>query len=246
MSLSLITLLIVAVICLLLGGIAGVLFSSMAGPQEEEGESVEKEAPPGGRRGGYTRLASLWREKNTGALVVEVDEKAFLTPDPLTVEQRERLASAAGDFAQWIGAPAPAPAPGRASQAAQAAPEHVEPPPAAPSGAAQPLSRPAPPPAVLPTTPIPAPGRVVPPLKEEPKSMVEQINAVLAELIAGTPYEARGLALTEDPVNGVIVWVGSASYAGVDSVPDREIQNVIRSAVAEWERREDAARRQRS
>jgi len=68
-------------------------------------------------------------------------------------------------------------------------------------------------------------------------SMVEQINAILQEKIAQKSMGERGIRLEEDPVHGVVVWLGIQKYPGLDSLPDPQIKELIRSAVAEWEQR---------
>ena len=274
MASPLITLLVVAVICLLLGGIAGMLLGSTSGQSEEESESPADASPPGGRKGGYTVVTRLWREKNSGALVVETEGKAYLAPDPLGTDQRERLALVARDFVQWIGNPASGPA---AAGAQPVQPAPVSPPPVQaaaiqPAAAVQAAAGPAVPqtpplrsstqgenlpvaqrepapvthqPAARTPSPIPPPVKPAAPVKEEPKTMVEQINAVLGEMIAGTRYEAEGLTMAADPLRGVIIWIGPSAYEGIDGVPDPEVQKLIRAAVAEWERRDDALRKTR-
>jgi hypothetical protein len=72
---------------------------------------------------------------------------------------------------------------------------------------------------------------------EPPESIAAQIDAILAEKIAGTKWEARGLRVMELPEKGVVVLVGLEQYDSVDSVPDEEVRNLLQACVAEWERR---------
>jgi cytoskeletal protein RodZ len=62
--------------------------------------------------------------------------------------------------------------------------------------------------------------------------MLEEINAILQRSLAGTPD--RGIRLVPDPVAGVKVLIGVKSYE-IEEVPDDEIKDLIRQAVAEWE-----------
>lgn len=73
----------------------------------------------------------------------------------------------------------------------------------------------------------------VPPLPEE--SIVEQIDAVLQENIAGTPLARRDIRLIESPTRGVTVKVGPQSFDGVDAVTDPEVKAAVQAAVAQWE-----------
>ena len=62
--------------------------------------------------------------------------------------------------------------------------------------------------------------------------MLEEINANLQRSLAGTPD--RGVRLIPDTVTGVKVLIGVKSYE-IEDVPDDEIKDLIRQAVAEWE-----------
>jgi hypothetical protein len=66
-------------------------------------------------------------------------------------------------------------------------------------------------------------------------SLVAQIDSILQARLAGTPLADRGIRLAEALHGGAIVFVGSATYDGVDKVTDPEIQSAIRAAIAEWE-----------
>ena len=68
-----------------------------------------------------------------------------------------------------------------------------------------------------------------------PKTMVEQIDEILAEQIKGTRLENRGLRILQNDV-GVTVWVGLDHYDGIDSVTDPEIKAAVRRAVETWEK----------
>lgn len=97
----------------------------------------------------------------------------------------------------------------------------------------------------LPPVPRPAAIPVVTPpnsnkkdkAAEKPKSIVEQIDEILQEKLADTPHADKEIRLVEDPVRGVIVWVGLDHYNGVEAVPDLAIKTILREAAAEWERR---------
>lgn len=251
-------LIIVGFIIVVLGIGAGMLLSSLN--EEVEPEEGVDQAPPGGRKGRYTPVARLWRERGTGSLIVEMDNKSFINPEPLTEIQRERLEHTARDLRAWLGmglagageamppeavaAPAPI-APPEAVAAAAAAAASAAAVSAATASAAAAFAAPA----VAPVTPpVRPPVKVVPPArgKEEvaapvplplvAKSIVMQIEDVLQDMIASTPMAHRGIHLIEDPIRGVIVKVGAEQYEGIDSVADPEVKATIRAAVAEWEK----------
>ena len=62
--------------------------------------------------------------------------------------------------------------------------------------------------------------------------MLEGINEILQRSLADTPD--RGVRLFPDAVGGVKVLIGVKSYE-IEDVPDDEIKDLIRQAVAEWE-----------
>ncbi len=62
--------------------------------------------------------------------------------------------------------------------------------------------------------------------------MIVEINDILQRSLAGTPD--RGVRLISDSVGGVKVYIGIKSYE-IEDVPDLEIKDLIRQAVAEWE-----------
>ncbi len=68
-----------------------------------------------------------------------------------------------------------------------------------------------------------------------PDRMLEEINEILQRSLAGTPD--RGVRLVPDAVTGVKVLIGVKSHE-IEEVPDEEIKELIRQAVAEWEARQ--------
>ncbi len=70
-----------------------------------------------------------------------------------------------------------------------------------------------------------------------PRSIAVQIDEILQEKLASSPMASRGIRLLELPNKGMVVMVGLNQYEGVEAVPDEEIRQVIRAAVAEWEQR---------
>lgn len=69
------------------------------------------------------------------------------------------------------------------------------------------------------------------------RSIAEQVDEILQEMLETSPLRARAIRLLELPQKGMVVMIGLDQYQGVDAVPDEEIRNLIHSAVVEWERR---------
>lgn len=245
---SLPMLLIVAIICLVIGVLIGVLLGSLRGERENNSSKQADEAPPGGEKGRYTSILHLWRDKTQGDLIIEMSGKAYRTIEPLDKSQRDWLLQVSRELVKWQGltnsqprqAQPPTEVPGE-NQPGGAAAKPV-PKPQAPSPA--PVTASVNPPAVMPaSSQSNSPANAIPNLaspqlpKEQPASIVGQIDLILQEMLEGSPHHSKGVHLYEDPRKGVVVWVGLDHYEGIDNVPDPEIKQLIRSAVAEWERR---------
>lgn len=229
------TLILVGLTCVVLGFIASLLLNTLREDTDVPEEGVDQ-TPPGGRKGRYTVIARLWRERGAGKLVVEMDGRSFLTPESLDAVQRERLETSARELRAWLGmglesAPVPPPAQPYVVQpplVASAQPPSYTPPAAARTYPVQPT------PVVPVKAALPLPGAKDEPIPA-PKSIVMQIEDVLQDMIAGTPLAARGIHLTEDPIRGVMVQVGVQFFEGIEAVTDPEAKAAIRKAVETWE-----------
>jgi len=71
--------------------------------------------------------------------------------------------------------------------------------------------------------------------KPRAKTMVGQIEDILQEMIPQSNYAGQEIHLTEDPTNGVIVWVGALKFTGINNVTDEGIRSLIQAAVRRWE-----------
>jgi hypothetical protein len=181
----------------------------------------------------FQEIAGMWRERAGGKLAVWLDAKMVGDSISLNPEQRQQLESAGRELIDWLGI-----------HGALVERPSEKPPEAAPVAllaASQPVV--AGPITVEPAVAAVVGPAVVAPVPDRPLSIVEQVNDILKEIVAGTPMEERKIRLSEDPRQGVVVWVGAEHYNGVDMVPDPEVKAVLRQAGAEWERRSDKMRR---
>lgn len=71
----------------------------------------------------------------------------------------------------------------------------------------------------------------------EPLSLSSEIDKILQEKLAGSPLNDKGIRLTENLNNEIIIWVGLTSYSSIDAIPDVEIQKIIKESVEDWENR---------
>ena len=102
MEITLTTLILIGAVCVVLGFLASVLMNTLSEGSDAPIEAMD-EAPPGGRKGRYTPVFRVWREKTAGTLVVEMDGKSMIAPDPLTETQRQSLEQTVRDLRAWLG-----------------------------------------------------------------------------------------------------------------------------------------------
>jgi hypothetical protein len=101
MDLSPTLLIVLGLVCILLGYVACVLVNTLR--EESQAASAVDEAPPGGKRGGYSPITRLWRAKKAGNLVVEINGKAFVSSSALNADERTELEQSERDLRAWLG-----------------------------------------------------------------------------------------------------------------------------------------------
>ncbi len=162
-----------------------------------------------------------------------------LEPDGLTVEQRTRLVNVVVQIRPWIDGktlPAPvAPALPKLSDADQnaAAAALV----ASTSIGTQPVASTAPRVDVRRGFMTMLENDLKKPAPPKDPSIVELIDKVLQEKLAGSPLAEKNIRLEEGSVGEVVVFVGVTRYSGIDAVPDDAIKTIIREAIAEWDKK---------
>lgn len=171
---------------------------------------------------------------------LEVDGVLLSSPEAISAEQRQRLINLLVQVRPWL------------EQKPAAKPPAAAPATPAPTSPAPAASQP-----VRPANPTPVPA-VTPPevpsvslikgissmvtkdvrmaSEKKPSSIVGMIDQVLQARLEDSPLKEKGIRLEDGPMGGVIVWVGNQRYSGIDAVPDQQIQVMIKSAVAEWEK----------
>jgi hypothetical protein len=224
-------LVLAGVVGLLLGLLVSTIFRNDPKPSGEGPQLPKKFADQG-----YDEATRLYYSPATKKAITELDGDFYADYATLTPEQKKRVLRILQAWQEWSGGQ---PAPTAVSVAAP-----VQSTAAAPTVAAIPATMPK-----LPTTPVSAPakpGSVAQPqaaAKQEPKSIVEQINDILEEMLVNSPEKARGIHLMDNGHEGVLVWVGIEKFNGVDEVPYPEVQDLIRTAVAKWEEETEAHNR---
>jgi hypothetical protein len=242
-STNILVLFLIAIIGFIAGAIAAILYS-----EREKRMSEEDKLAPILKNGRFRLAAKLWRERTGSKLILDLGERVYASSQALTAEQRQEMIELADDWLAWLNKstdvqtqpalaarimPTEEPPLSWREGIVPPPPEIVAPPPSTPEPVA--LARP-------PLAAVPLPTPEPPPPEPKPTSIVEQIDAILQEMVRDTPLYTRGIRLAEDSRHGVVAWVGIEHYEGIDTVPYPEIQQLIRRAVAEWERRTERDR----
>ena len=223
--------LLAAFACAIVGFIAGVLVTLLWSEKEKK-IAEEESAPKPVMDKNRVEVARIWRDKKTGDLLTEVDGKVYKEESELSKTQRSELKYTAMAWAGWVvgSEDVSKPKPEVNPVAVAAVPIIAQPAPLPP----------VPPPPVRVAAVDAKPeksgdkkGKAEEPPR--PKTMVEQIDEILAEQIKGTPLESRGLRILQNDV-GVTVWVGLDHYDGIDGVTDPAIKTAVAKAVETWEK----------
>ena len=75
------------------------------------------------------------------------------------------------------------------------------------------------------------------PAEKKGLSIVAMIDEVLQAKLLGTHLIGKSIRLEDGPNGEVIFCVGPNRYDSVNDVPDPEIQEIIKQAIADWEKR---------
>jgi hypothetical protein len=224
MGLSILTTIILFLICLV-GGIAiGLLLGRYLRPTAEmpseeihtskipfvKEKEPAKPVDPALLRVGRTKKKALW---------LEMYGQRWEKGNELPPEDRRELNAIVQDLGAWLET-SPSPVPN---------PEAYDPKPAKNSPFTRSFS-----PGRSPKKSSPLPGKGD--ATVNPVSMVVQIDAILQQKLVGTPFSNIDIHILESLTGEVNVQVGAMKHLSVDSIPNHEIQALIRESVAEWEK----------
>ena len=154
----------------------------------------------------YHPVASLYREKTSGALVVEAGHKIYKTSKDLGAGAAQEMRQTVESWHNWLGLRLPeeiAPITIRTENMVIHKPE----------------------PAVI--------AAVID--KPQATTVVGQIDEILQTMLRESGQPEQHISLAQDPTQGVVVWVGMERYVGIGAVPDEKIKALIQSAVRKWE-----------
>lgn len=226
--------LLLALLFITVGFISGALVTLVFYSHKAvEKTSPERRTDEANRRG-LQNLVNLYRERGSGRLVLEAGKKFYSNQSELSKGELEILSSLAQEWLAWsiesenISTRLDTVIASSESFAETESKYHPN-----ENREFSPINSPGQTPAVKPKNEEKTSDKKD---KRPPATIVEQINEILQERLARSPLEERGIKLTEDPDKGVIVWIGTDRFSGIDAIPDMDVKAEIRAAVETWEK----------
>lgn len=239
------TTIIIAVVCIIIGfGIGMMISMAINNRGNEKKSSTPKTSDP------YEEIAHILRDRQTSSILTEFEGRIYASAQPLNDSQRAALENAVREWYKWLHLPPepeiekpPLMNPDNATGAPQmSAATHRNTVPLPEANVEASNNRPSPlrMPGMIPSLVAAAIASNNEKVRPVPtKSIVEQIDDILQEMVAGTPLVEKSIRLVDEPTHGVIVWIGLEHFEGINNVPDLEVRSIIQAAVREWEKRSE-------
>ncbi len=219
-------LILAAVIGLLVGLLVASLFSS------RESKSDEPNPPPQDLvKDGFVQAASLLYSPSGKKIVTQIDGGYYRDYSVLTVDQKTRVNKLLALWTAWAGRTPEVDESTSIDAINGTISETADLPPIEPvldwSVEKALKSEKAEDSAVL-------------PIQDKPKTIAGQISLIIERMLVDSPIKEKGIKLIENSRHGVDVWIGLEKFDGIDAIPYPEVQQLIREAVAQWEREMEA------
>jgi hypothetical protein len=219
-------LILAAVIGLLVGLLVASLFSS------RESKSDETNQPPQDLvKDGFAQAASLLYSPSGKKIVTHIDGGFYRDYSVLTADQKTRVNKLLTLWSAWAG---------RNPEVKESTPVNII---TGTSGGTADLP---------PIEPVldwsvakalkskEAEDLAVIPAEDKPKTIAGQISLIIERMLVNSPIKEKGIKLIENSHQGVDVWIGLEKFDGIDAIPYPDVQQLIREAVAQWEREMEA------
>lgn len=231
---DLLTLILISGVMMLIGGGLGYMLAMLRTSPESTSQSSETAS-----QAGKDRVLTLWRDRDSSAISVQINGQIIASQFDLTSDSREQLALRFELLQNWLEEGKQQPERSEKSISTQSSVAgHV-------SGAAPVQAA-----SLVPKTgakqerdgginPVAVFTRALTTEVRKPQpvqSLAAQIDAILQERLEGSSLSTRGIRLQDHPQQGLIVQVGLRKYNSIDEVPEQEIRDFIRQAIAEWEK----------
>jgi hypothetical protein len=215
------------------GLLVGLLVASLFNSRDSK-RSNNSTLPEVLTKEGYAEAARLYYSPARKNVVTALDEEYYADFQALSPEQKNRVFRLLTMWATWAGRSQYEPKPEPASTDSQ---------PLIVNGGNLPPIQPVLEPAVQKVLKEPTEDEPFQePMAAPPKTIAGQISLIIEKMLEDHPLKEKGIQLIENAHHGVDVWVGMEKFEGIDAIPYPEAQQLIRSAVAQWERETEAGR----
>jgi hypothetical protein len=228
-------LLLIALVGIGLGYALGMVFSR---PRREDYQTEGEVVAPDSA---LVEVARLWRVPGERDVYPEIEGQVYNLVDDLTDDQWKRLYQATEDLRYWMKgylhmAEPAASGPAAPSVSASMEGTDISKKSNSTNNKLRSSTKPTPP-SLNPVTVLARAVASDVNVDVSQPSIAAQVDEILQEKLDESPLKSRGIRLMELPNRGMVVMVGMDQYDGVDAVPDPNVRDLIREAVAEWEAR---------
>ncbi len=217
-------LILAAVIGLLVGLLVSSLFST------RESKTAEPDQPPQDLiKDGFAEAAGLWYSPSGKTIVTQLDGGYYRDFSLLTADQKTRVNKLLTLWSAWTGKNTES----QTDSTSVVSSETDKLPPLKP---------------VLDWSVQEAlkaeeeANSAVLPVEDKADTIAGQISIIIERMLVDSPIKEKGIKLIENSHHGVDVWIGLEKFDGIDAIPYPDVQQLIREAVAQWEREMEAGK----
>lgn len=216
------------VLAALIGLLVGLLVSSLTSSSRESKSSSQAEPPKEMQQEGFGEALRLWYSPSGKKVITQLDGEYYRDFLTLSPEQKSRVMKMLTLWSYWAGE-MPKIRPHAPETAAAGADKATTPEPAKAQAVLEPSVAEA-------IQAVEENAAEEKPEADKPKTIAGQISLIIDQLLEGNPLKEKGIRLIENSHQGVDVWIGLEKFDGIDAIPYPEVQQLIRQAVAQWEK----------
>ena len=213
------------ILAVIIGLLIGLLVASLFSSRESHTATPETPpVPPDMEKEGFSKGVSLWYSPAGPKVVMEQDGAFYRNFIELTAEQKSRVHKLLGLWSDWTESVSAAKyEPVVMTRQTDTTVDNVELEPILNWSVAAAIKEE--------KAAIASPSGI-----ERPKTIAGQISLIIEDMLEGNPLKEKGIKLIENNHQGVDVWIGTEKFEGIDAIPYPEVQQLIREAVAQWEK----------
>lgn len=219
------------VLAAVIGLLVGLLVSSLFSSRDSKGV-IPDEPPQEMLKDGFAESVSLWYSPGGKKIVTQIDGGFYRDYLTLSPEQKTRVNKLLALWSAWSGKAADVKVDStNAPVAGAAVAENTDLPPIQPVldwSVQEALKS------------EKAEASSILPAEDRPKTIAGQISLIIEKMLVTSPIKEKGIRLIENDHQGVDVWIGLEKFDGIDAIPYPDVQQLIREAVAQWEREMEA------